>query len=176
MPRLFIALELPRPVSSALTELLPRPAHGVRRIPAEQMHVTLHFIGQAEIEFIAQLLEQVRMQPFELLVAGVGQFSRAAVLWAGVKADAALMSLHGEIGKALQAGGVAIETRPYRPHITLARCKPQLPPEMVRDFLAQSGKLVLPAIPVSSFALYSSTPSAAGPVYRVERRFPAAPC
>jgi 2'-5' RNA ligase len=176
MPRLFIALELPRPVSSALARLLPRPVHGVKRILAEQMHVTVHFIGQAEIEFIAHLLEQVRMQPFELLVAGGGQFSRAAVLWAGVKAGTPLISLHEEIGKALQASGVVIETRPYRPHITLARCKSQLPPEMMRDFLAQSGKLVLPPIPVSSFALYSSAPSAAGPVYRVERRFPAAPC
>lgn len=174
MPRLFIALELPRPVSTALARALPRPVPSVRRVPAEQMHVTLHFIGQAEIEFIAHLLEQIRMQPFELLIAGGGQFSGAAVLWAGVKAGAPLMKLHEEIGKALQAGGVMVETRPYRPHITLARCKSPAPPEMVRDFLAQSGKLVLPAVPVSKFALYSSTPSAAGPVYRVERRFPAA--
>ena len=172
MPRLFIALALPPEVTVPLAALLPASMRGMRRVPPEQMHLTLHFIGEAEIEHIATLIKPVHMQPFSVLINGVGQFSRGTVLWAGVAPEPALLELHAGISQALVQGEIAVETRPYRPHITLARCKPYAPRRVMHDFLEHNAGLELPQVKVSEFALYSSPPSTHGPIYRVERGFP----
>lgn len=176
MPRLFTAIALPQPLVQSLAALQPEPAPGLWLVAAEQMHLTLHFIGEAEVAHIAQALAAVEPQPFSLELAGVGQFSQGAVLWAGVQANAALLDLHAAIGRALAQAGIALETRPYRPHVTLARCrtaKPALPRHMLDSFLARGAAVRLPVMAVTRFALYSSHASAQGPVYRVQKWFPA---
>ena len=172
MPRLFTAIALPPAVTQALADLQPSPAPGVRPVVPAQMHVTLHFIGEAEIECVAALLQKVAVPPCAVLVSGVGQFGRGSVLWAGVDAQPALLQLHAVIGQALAAGGIAVEARPYRPHITLARCKPHASANLVPNFLDSHAALRLPSVTATRFALYSSTPSVSGPRYRVERWFP----
>ncbi|HEX5538611.1 MAG TPA: RNA 2',3'-cyclic phosphodiesterase, partial [Methylophilaceae bacterium] len=122
---------------------------------------------------IADILRLVEMQPQELAVAGVGQFSQGAVLWADVQRDSALLKLHKDIGRALVNAGIATEARPYQPHITLARCKPQVPRNIIDGFLERNAALQLAPVAVRQFALYSSNASAHGPIYRVEKWFPA---
>ena len=172
MPRLFTAFPLPPEICSALAASRPAPASGVRLVASDQMHVTLHFIGEAEIGHVAELLQEVLMTPCELTLAGVGQFGRGSVLWAAVQPHPALSQLHAAIGAALTAGDIAVESRPYRPHVTLARCKPYVPHAYLADFLQRHARLQLPPLLATRFALYSSTPTASGPLYRIERWFP----
>ena len=47
MARLFVALDLPHAVTTKLVAHQPRPCSGIRLIPPSQMHLTLHFIGEA---------------------------------------------------------------------------------------------------------------------------------
>ena len=172
MPRLFTAFPLPPEIRLALAASRPAPASGVRLVAPDQMHVTLHFIGEAEVGYVAELLEGVAMTRCELALAGVGQFGRGSVLWAGVQRHPALLQLHAAIGAALAAGGIAVERRAYRPHVTLARCKPHVPHAYLSDFLQRHAALQLPPLLATRFALYSSTPTASGPLYRIERWFP----
>lgn len=176
MARLFTAIALPHTLTQALVALQPEPAAGLRLVAPEQMHLTLHFIGEADVAHIAGALAAVELQPFQLTLAGVGQFSQGAVLWAGVQRNAALLDLHDAIGHALMQAGIALEARPYRPHVTLGRCKtakPALPHHRLDSFLARGAAMQLPAMAVTRFALYSSHASANGPIYRVEKWFPA---
>ena len=172
MPRLFTALPLPPEASASLAAARPAPAKGVRLVAPDQMHVTLHFIGEAQIDHVSGLLQGIEMPACELALGGVGQFGRGSVLWAGVQPHQALLQLHADIGTALAAGGIAIESRSYRPHVTLARCKPDVPQAYVADFLERHAGLQLPPLRATRFALYSSTPSTNGPLYRIERWFP----
>jgi 2'-5' RNA ligase len=173
MPRLFTAIALPDAVTAALAALQPAPATGVRLVAPAQMHVTLHFIGEAEIAHVAGLLQQVAMQPCELTLSGVGEFGKGTVLWAGVRSESGLWQLHAAIGRALTAGGIAVESRPWHPHVTLARCKPHVPRQLVTAFLERHAAFHLPPLTADRFALYSSTSTPHGPLYRVERWFPA---
>ena len=51
MPRrLFIAIDLPKPVSWRLGRLLVQPPRGVRAVKPAQLHLTLHFLGDVEDE------------------------------------------------------------------------------------------------------------------------------
>src|SRR6187549_2606504 len=172
MARLFVAVDLPTPATDALALLLPPPTSGVRPAAADQMHLTLHFIGEADLDRVVDALQAVRFSPFSLTLSGVGQFPSAGgdvTLWVGVKDPVRLRELHQAVGGALTLKGFPTESRPYNPHVTLARCKAGVSPEVVRDFLIRHAPFETAPIPVSGFRLYSSSPGAEGPVYRRER-------
>lgn len=175
MPRLFVALDFPLSVREELVRIQPPNTSGLRLVSVKQMHLTLHFIGTAEIEPVVTALTKVASPPLSLTIAGVGKFppaGKATVLWAGVHATAELLTLHAAIGVALQDVGFQVEARPYAPHLTLARCGPKVAPHVVERFLERNQGLSLPPEPVSGFSLYSSTIIDDAPVYRCEHWFP----
>jgi 2'-5' RNA ligase len=111
---------------------------------------------------------------FTLAFAGVGQFPSAdgaAILWAGVRPSPELLRLHAAIAATLASDGFRPESRPYTPHVTLARCEPGVPAKLIDEFLAGNAKLWLTAVTVAGFGLYSSTRVRDVPVYRCERSF-----
>lgn len=177
MSRLFVAIDLPPDVAAMLARLQPPPGAGLRLSGREQMHVTLHFIGAADTARTAAALRAVRAQPFAFRLAGLGRFRArdgSHTLWAGVESNAALLALHAAVGAALSRTGFQSEARAYAPHITLARCKPQVPARLLDEFLAQGATLDLPEVAVRGFALYSSITGGAGPQYTQEQWFPLA--
>lgn len=173
MPRLFVALDLPRVVTKRLARSQPLPLPGIRLVPPEHMHVTLHFIGEAELEPIAAALGSLEHPAFTITIANIGQFRMGgdgAVLWAGVNRNAEISSLHAMVGRKLAGIGLKLETRSYKPHVTLARCS-AMARTMLPDFIASHDSLLIPNIPVIAFTLYSSDLSQGAPVYRQERRY-----
>jgi 2'-5' RNA ligase len=174
MPRLFVAVELPREVKEQLVRVQPRPATGLRLVQPDQMHLTLHFIGEAELDLIGAALAAVNCSPFEIEIEGVGRFptqGRATTLWAGVTNEIALRRLHASVGEALAVTGYQPESRLFAPHITLARCGHRVLERLVDDFLSQPAKLEPTRIPVEGFTLFSSTIIDDAPVYKRERWF-----
>ncbi|MEO8418842.1 MAG: RNA 2',3'-cyclic phosphodiesterase [Methylophilaceae bacterium] len=175
MPRLFVAVDLPAAVAAKLAGNQPPPMAGMRRVEPGQMHLTLHYIGEANIERIAAALRAVAVPAFSLTLEGVGRFhstGKAVTLWAGVSDNAELLGLHAAIAAALAVEGYRPEARHYSPHITLARCKSVVPAGVVAEFLARHAAFALPGVPVTAFGLYSSTLGGDAPVYRRERSFP----
>lgn len=126
--RLFVSLEPPpearAPVADAVTELGQVP--GVRWSPPSRWHVTLAFLGDLDDDDARRLVPPLRSAaaaagPVRLRLAGTGTFG-TSVLWAGVAGDVErLSSLAAAVAGAARAAGVALEERPYRPHVTLAR-------------------------------------------------------
>lgn len=173
MPRLFVAIDLPAAVTAKLARNQPPPMAGVRLVEPGQMHLTLHFIGEADIGRMAAALQTVARPAFSLTLEGVGQFppvGKAVTLWAGIRDNAELRELHMAVAVALAVEGYRPEARLYSPHITLARCKPEVPAGVVTEFLAQAAFSL--SVPVTAFGLYSSTLIGDAPVYRRERSFP----
>jgi 2'-5' RNA ligase len=174
MARHFIAIDLPADTLAALARIQPRPGAGLRLTSPRQMHLTLHFIGESDVERLGSALAAVHEQALTLEVQGVGRFppgGKPSVLWAGIAPHPALTKLHAAIGEALRAAGFPTESRPFAPHITLARCTPQASPRAIDHFLQQNDSLSLQPFAVDEFRLYSSTMTANGPNYRCERSF-----
>src|SRR5258708_415677 len=97
MPRLFVAIDLPAVVTAQLVAIQPPPTPGVRLVEAGQMHVTLNYIGDADIERTAVRLASLAATTFSLKVEGAGQFPSlggAVTLWAGVRKNPELLNLH----------------------------------------------------------------------------------
>ena len=175
MPRLFVALGVPAAAAAELTLIQPPRVAGVRLAEPGQMHLTLHFLGPADVERTAAALRAVEAPAFALEIEGVGQFPSAGgavTLWAGVRASAGLLGLHAAVAAALAAEGFQPEARRYAPHITLARCEPGVAAGVVAEFLDRHRAFALPGFPATEFGLYSSASVGGAPVYRRERSFP----
>lgn len=124
--RLFFALWPDDPLRHRLlrwqTAHLPADVRWQHRA---DLHMTLHFLGSIEPDMARDLVglgDSLAPAAFELTLDRIGHWPGPAVLWAGPsRVPAALVDLHGAIAQGLAALGLAVEDRPYRPHVTLAR-------------------------------------------------------
>src|SRR5258708_32761910 len=143
--RLFVAVELPSAVREnlgALLKSLRAVSAQTRWVRAENLHVTLKFIGEVpetKLGAIRGALIGVRSeQPVTLDFRGLGFFpnnKHPRVFWAGIEASPNLKTLAEEIENAVERLGIRREKRSFSPHLTLARLEPprlavQLQPEL----------------------------------------------
>ena len=173
--RLFIALELSESCRRKLAAL-KTPVRGVRWLTAEQLHLTLAFLGDGTEEVEGSLREklaEVRVPPFILPVEGVGTFggARPSVIRAGVgTGHPHLFALHRRVHDALLSAHFDPELRSFHPHVTLARLK-EVHPDTLRPFLRKHEFDEFCLVEVTSFALISSKPGPEGSLYTVEMRY-----
>ena len=125
--RLFFALVPPPPLQQALGAVARNVAARCdgRAVAAENIHLTLAFIGVwpvARIVELAEAVAHVPVRPMTLSLDTLGGFRRAGIAWIGMASPpAALMALASSLGTALAAAGVPLEARRFHPHLTLAR-------------------------------------------------------
>lgn len=179
MPRLFTALVPPPTVQSELADVAT-PLASLRWTPAENIHLTLRFIGEtddARAERFADSLARVRVEPFILPVGGVGLFPTrgpAKVLWAGVgNGHTRLYQLRKQVDEALLAVDAGVAMPSFHPHFTLGRIGENYDAKELAHFLERHRALEAPPFRVTEFLLLRSelTPGRP-PVYHPMRRFP----
>lgn len=175
MYRLFVALDPPESVRSKLGEL-QMGIPGAIWNEENEFHLTLRFIGEvggASFSDIRGCLKMVRMEPFEVEVAGIGQFSlrgEPRSLWAGIKAPAALMTFRKRIERSLREAGISPEKRKFHPHITLARLR-NSPIERVAFFLQGAALFQASPFMAREFHLYSSQKTSSGALHTLESSY-----
>jgi len=172
--RLFVALELPPPTRERLAGLDPG-IRGVRWMAAEQMHLTMSFLGELEADANARLrdvLAGVRVGSFFLPLTGVGVFGgeRPTVVWAGVgKGHPHLFALHKRIHDEVLHAGLEPDLRPFHPHVTLGRAR-DVARHDLKAFLRKFEEAELDLVHVTGFALFSSVLTSVGAIHTVELR------
>lgn len=175
MPRLFLAIDFPESIRQELLEIQPAPVRGVRLTKPDQLHLTLHFLGETKLESTLAALQTVAASAFSLAMQGVGKFGSAhrdVILWAGVRNNPPLQSLHAALATTLTPIGYQPEPRPFSPHITLARCQSNAPRRVIEEFLQTNAGFATPEFPVAEFVLYSSELTPHGSVYHREQVYP----
>jgi RNA 2',3'-cyclic 3'-phosphodiesterase len=141
--RLFIAIEIPENIRTAFASLLKEfrsTAPQVKWARAENLHVTLKFLGETEsakLSALQNVLSTVRSpEPVNLEFSGLGFFpneKRPRVFWAGMEASANLKKLAADVDQSAHRLGFALEERPFTPHLTLARFSlPGVPPKLLQ--------------------------------------------
>lgn len=142
--RLFVAVTPPQDAIDELrsaTAALRAGADGLRWSPPEQWHLTLAFLGEvddrARLDLVARLGRvAARHEPCTLSLAGAGRFGQR-VLWTRVHGDVdRLRRLAASVRAAARRARIAVEDRPYRPHLTLARARDGADLRPVVDALA----------------------------------------
>ena len=168
--RLFVAVEVPAAVHGAIDRaLLPwRSALDVRWIPAERRHVTVRFLGSVALPSVQAVADAVTdvagpVGPIDARLGGLGAFPssrRAGVLWVGVDDSRRLAALAEALDAAL-APEFPPPARPFRPHVTVARCP--RPVRLPGGFAATQVEPV--ALPILRVVLFESVPTGGAPRY-----------
>lgn len=178
MPRYFLAIPLPDKVRDCLVAVQPPAFPGLRLVGRQEMHLTLHFLGEIAPrweEVMREALARVKMNAFTITIRGVGRFpseGQPQVLWSGVDSSPSLHALHHTIGTALKdATGFQPEVRLYSPHISLARLNTPVPPVVIENYLEEHKGFQIPCVLLKHFALYSSAFIDNVPQYREEALF-----
>lgn len=149
---------MPEAIADPLLDLMDG-SERLRWTPADQLHLTLRFIGEVDgdtAEDVAVALSSLRFAPFELRLKGVGQFhhKRSGALWAGITAREPVAALASRIDRAMISVGVPPETRAFVPHVTLARWSGPAPD--LQPWLTRHGTLSSAPWAVRGFTLFES--------------------
>jgi 2'-5' RNA ligase len=171
--RLFTGISVAPAVLSKIEEVLQRlrPLAKVRWSPAANVHITTKFIGEWPEDRLRELqhaLTAVKSAGnIHIQIHGFGFLPEARypkVFFAGVDGGAQLPELARQTEKALEPLGCAPETRPYRPHLTLAKIKNESV-SALREFVDANPAIDFGSFDATSFHLYLSKPNAGGTVY-----------
>lgn len=92
----------------------------------ENLHLTLVFIGETpsnKITSIKSAMDNIKQQPFNINFTHIGKFKRTGgdIFWVGIDKNPALSSIYTQLYDNLTACGFNIESREYKPHLTLSR-------------------------------------------------------
>lgn len=168
--RLFLAIDAPAPVTTALQELM-QPAAGFAWTPPARLHLTLRFLGETPGPLLGPLRERLRtieVARFILPVGCLGVFpprGQPRVLWCGVGVGHPhLQQLRQRIDDTILALGLEADLRRFVPHFTLARLGPAAEAS-VAHWLHRHRDFEAPPFRVDRFALYESALHPSGAVH-----------
>lgn len=170
MVRTFIAVEpageIRNNLATAGKSLLGTPAR-IAAVQAPLMHVTLKFLGEvsaAQIPKITAALSNIHAAPYQISVSRVGAFGRPPrVIKAEIEDGGATADIARQIDALLLPLGIAPDTKPFSPHLTIARVKeysPALLPKITALEAQQFG-----SCGVGEVVFKKSTLTTAGPIY-----------
>jgi 2'-5' RNA ligase len=181
--RLFTALDLPGEVLSNLEEVLRRlkPTAQIQWTRVQNLHITIKFVGELADSRVGELKSALAGVPrrgtISVRVRRVGFYPNPHAphnFWCAIEAPG-LELLASDTDTAVAATGVARETRPFSPHLTLARIKDRARLQPLREALAGLPTLEFGEFEAKSFFLYQSTLSPGGSVYTKLAEFPLIP-
>jgi len=180
--RLFVGIPLADTTARELAAVVQRLRSGesrareggLRWTAPESWHITLQFLGNAteeQFECLQARLSEVHSKPVSLQLGELGCFERAGVFFADVAVTPELVALERIVVASTNPCGFAAETRPYHPHITLARSKGQGRGAELRGLKAKVlGQPMFTRFLAKEFVLYESHLGQSGARYEAKMR------
>jgi 2'-5' RNA ligase len=179
--RLFVAVPMPPDALAACRALLDPVrtgphARAVRWVRTENLHLTLRFLGEVpegQVSAVGAAVGEAAagLDAFHVILAGTGVFPadrHPRTIWLGIEQGA------DELGAAVRALdgpltnlGWQSETRPYRPHVSIARTDAAAPAETLAaaEALRAAADGWRVAFEAATIALYRSHLGAGPPRY-----------
>ena len=137
-------------------------------------HLTLHFLGDTEEKQISALAGAVEEQitgfgTCRFQIGAPGYFAdrqQIKVIWLGISDTDSLAALHKLTASALSNLGIAVDLRPFRPHLTLARVKHMHQKSHFLTLLKRYDDELVKEVEVAEIILFESVLRPAGPDYQ----------
>jgi 2'-5' RNA ligase len=176
--RLFVALDLDDDARGAMAALQHRVAdtlgadRSIKTVDPAHMHLTLAFLGEIADRDVPAIIDtltiDIVVRRFAAVFQGLGVFPpRGAprVLWLGVgDGSDEIVEVQQEVARRLERLGIALDARPFHPHLTLARWRTSRPADRPR-VLSADPRCAVARVKVDHVTLYQSRLSPAGPAY-----------
>ena len=174
--RLFLGVPLDDSVRAMLAQHLGEHWIPGRLVPPDNWHLTIRFLGnvdQIAMERLIAELDQADLgKPFEIALGDLGAFPRpakASVVWLALDKGRDRLTELNEVAEiASQGVGLAPEERPFAPHLTLSRIRPEMD---VRADLAAYMRVPF-RWTAGEMVLFQSHMGRGGAVYEPVEKFP----
>lgn len=176
MVRCFIAIECNNPeVIKGIRQVqgtLESTGANLKHVEAENIHLTLKFLGEVEqhkVDEVAEIIRGISFSPFSFKVEEVGVFPnlrRPSTIWAGITNGVSdLAAVFEEVDSKMGKLGFERERRRFQPHLTISRVRSgQNRDQLVEELLAVKDTL-FGVVNVSHIALKKSVLTPKGPIY-----------
>lgn len=176
--RCFVGVKFPllqqiKPLLDELTDLAKDESLKIRITPPANLHLTLKFIGtvaEGQEMPIQSILAQVGQQfeSFKLDCSGVGFFKNS--MWVGTQVTEQLQQLVVDLNQGLAVLDFEVETKPYSPHITIARFAGSAKKKL-KALESKYEKKEWGQMDVNKFHLYRSDTLPEGPKYFILSKY-----
>ncbi len=175
--RLFTAIYPPEHIVRKLTRL-QKGVSGARWSEPEKLHITTGFYGDLDAEY-AEILDhhlgQIRLPGFDLSLSGAGHFGKSEPhsIWVGVDENDSLSRLHMACRRAARQSCIDMESREFRPHVTLAYMRGEVRIDRIVAFEKRVNAFKAGPFLVDQFHLVSSwQKKTGGNLYKIEASYP----
>lgn len=160
--RAFVAIEIPEKIKKKIIEIQDKlPFFEGKKIPVENLHLTLKFLGwvkDEQIEEIKKILGKIKYHKFEIEINSIGMFADR-IIWLN-------MFNCDELQKQVddQLSNLFKKEERFMGHLTIGRIKHI---ENKKEFVDKLKKIKIKPIKfkIEEFKLKKSTLRRSGPIY-----------
>jgi 2'-5' RNA ligase len=175
--RVFIAAPIPRALTVFLKNIQARlrsPRMDVRWLAAENIHLTLKFLGNIERSRVSAVGAQMDVSAgqtgtFRLHARGIGVFPNRRhprVLWVGLGGELdRLVEVQAVLESNLESVGFGKESRRFHPHLTIGRIRHRIDARILGASLDSLEEIASDSFRVERLALIKSDLKPAGAEY-----------
>lgn len=175
--RTFISVELPDEVKKNITELvneLKTTEASVKWVEAENLHITLKFLGWVEDRKVDNLIDLTTKAvagagSFKAKFEGLGTFpegKRPRVIWVGTaEGRDKLCNLAKALEETLSKAGFLSEEKEFKPHITIGRVKEKKGVDKLKEKIKGIKDAKFGEALVDRIYIMKSTLTPKGPIY-----------
>lgn len=174
--RLFIALPLEKSVKDELDKLiatLKRQGGPVKWVKAENIHLTLRFLGETNDNLVSDIKHHIdevvnthrKVQTSINNLGGFPNLNRPRVIWVGIEQNLdALRKMANDIEHRMRSLGFEKETKPFKAHLTLGRVRDPKGLDNLTNFMKDYRLEEMPLL-FDRIVLFKSTLTPQGPIY-----------
>ncbi|AYF87144.1 RNA 2',3'-cyclic phosphodiesterase [Pseudomonas sp. DY-1] len=166
--RLFFALPCCPQLAHEIADWRARNPVDGKPVAPGNLHLTLAFLGshpRGQVEALEALAASLEPRAFTLHLDRLARWKNGLLYMAPSRIPPALTELERNLREHLLGAGFSLETRPFKPHLTLARHCPRLPAASTPTF----------DWPATEFSLFASENTAKGTRYRSLGQWPLRP-
>jgi 2'-5' RNA ligase len=161
--RLFVAIWPPEELLERLMDLERPKDPGVKWVPRENLHITLRFLGDADVDEVRERLDDVLLPMATALLGPAFDLRAERSIMLPV---AGVDELAEVVEQAVRGVGTANERRRFVGHLTVARLGKNARPDR------SVGRLFEASFEVDEIALVTSTLSERGSIYETVETWP----
>ena len=163
MTRLFVAIWPPEELLERLADIERPKDPGVKWVPQENLHITLRFLGDAEVDEVIERLDGVLLPTATAVLGPASDLRAERSIMLPV---AGIDDLAEGVEQAVRGIGTANERRRFLGHLTLARLAKRTRPDR------SVGRLFDASFAVDEIALVASALTDGGAVYDTVETWP----
>lgn len=175
--RIFISIELPDEIKKNLDKLMAKLKEteaAVKWVKAENLHITLKFLGWVEVKQLDNLIKLTReaisgFESFKISFENLGTFppgENPKIIWVGTdKGGHKLCKLAKNLEETLAAFGYKKESREFKSHITIGRVKGKQGADKLKAKIKSLKAPKFGAVLVDRISIMKSTLTPKGPIY-----------